>query len=137
MNAEQILKSHGLKNTGCRKCIVSELLSSDVAMTENEIKDVLPDLFDRVTFYRSLKVLEENEIIHRVILHDATVKYALDDKLRLSRVHPHFHCTSCDKVTCLGSEVENPVVLPSGYRLQSTQILLEGICPECASAAKK
>ena len=70
MNAEQILKYHRLKNTGCRKFIITELLQNDSALSENEIKQALPDLFDRVTFYRSLKTLEEYKIIHRIVLHD-------------------------------------------------------------------
>ena len=73
MDAEQILKLHNLKNTGCRKFIISELLNNDSALSENEIKKALPDLFDRVTFYRSLKTLEEKSIIHRIVLHDSTV----------------------------------------------------------------
>lgn len=132
VNAEHILKAHGLKNTGCRKHIVNELLTKGVALSEHEIKEVLPDLFDRVTFYRSLKTLEEKGIIHRIILHDASVKYALNDKLLYPEVHPHFHCTECDNVTCLDTDVKTNVSsLPPGYKVNETQVLYEGVCPKC------
>ncbi|BES60240.1 transcriptional repressor [Dysgonomonas capnocytophagoides] len=68
MNAEQILKEHGVKKTVCRKCIIDKLIESDdTALTENEIKDAFLDLFDRVTFYRSLKTLEEAKVIHHIV----------------------------------------------------------------------
>lgn len=133
MTAEQILKDHGIKKTVCRKCILDKLIESeDTALTENEIKDAFSDLFDRVTFYRSLKTLEENKVIHRVVLNDTTVKYALGNHLVLSKIHPHFHCTGCDKVICLDSSVmDRNIHLPAGYDVISAQILFEGICPDC------
>lgn len=132
MNAEQLLKEHGLKNTGCRKHIVNELLTRGIALSENEIKEVLPDLFDRVTFYRSLKTLEEKGIIHRVILHDASVKYALNEQPVRLVAHPHFHCIACDNVTCLKTDTKaNAPHLPPGYEVQQTQVLYEGVCPKC------
>lgn len=130
MDAEQILKFHHLKNTGCRKFILDELMQNDSAMTENEIKNKLPDLFDRVTFYRSLKILEEKGIIHRVILHDSTVKYAINREMAHSGDHAHFHCVKCDNVTCIETEI-TPQSLPEGFSVESIDILLEGICPNC------
>ena len=131
MDAEQILKLHNLKNTGCRKFIISELLNNDSALSENEIKKALPDLFDRVTFYRSLKTLEEKSIIHRIVLHDSTVKYALNNEALPKGEHAHFHCIKCDAVTCLEAEVQAPVTMPKGFSVDSVGVLLEGTCPDC------
>lgn len=133
MTAEQILKEHGIKKTVCRKCILDKLIESeDTALTENEIKDAFADLFDRVTFYRSLKTLEESKVIHRIVLNNTMVKYALTRRLIISKIHPHFHCTNCDKVTCLDSSLlDSNIHLPTGYKVDSAQILLEGICPDC------
>ncbi|MDU1891451.1 MAG: transcriptional repressor [Dysgonomonas sp.] len=131
MNAEEILKLHSLKNTGCRKFIITELLQTDSAMSEQEIKQSLPDLFDRVTFYRSLKTLEENSIIHRVVLHDSSVKYALNKEVWSKKNHAHFHCVKCDVVTCLEDRVNTSFNLPEGFTLDSVQILLEGTCRAC------
>ena len=133
MTAEQILKKHGIKKTVCRKCILDKLIESDsTALTESEITDAFADLFDRVTFYRSLKTLEESKVIHRIVLNNTTVKYALSEHLVLAKVHPHFHCTICDKVTCLDSSfLDKEVDFPAGYKVESAQILLEGICADC------
>lgn len=133
MTADQILKEHRIKKTVCRKCILDKLIESeDTALTENEIKDAFSDLFDRVTFYRSLKTLEENKVIHRIVLNNTTVKYALSSHLVLPKVHPHFHCTICDKVICLDSSIlDKNIHLPMGYKVESAQILFEGTCPDC------
>lgn len=133
MSTEQILKEHGVKKTVCRKCIIDKLIENEnTALTENEIKDAFLGFFDRVTFYRSLKTLEESKIIHRIVLNNSTVKYALNHQLVLSNVHPHFHCTICDRVTCLDSSLlDRNIHFPSNYQVESIQILLEGICPDC------
>ncbi len=131
MDAEQILKHHNLKNTGCRKFIISELLNNSSALSEHEIKQALPDLFDRVTFYRSLKTLEENNIIHRVVLHDSTVKYALNNEVLPKGEHAHFHCLKCDDVVCVETQVNVAVNLKKGFIIDTAQVLLEGICPDC------
>lgn len=131
MDAEQILRHHNLKNTGCRKYIITELLTNDTALSENEIKQSLPDLFDRVTFYRSLKTLEEKSIIHRIVLHDSTVKYALNKEAFPDKEHAHFHCMKCDSVTCVETEVKIPSALPEGYSINTVEVMYEGVCPEC------
>lgn len=131
MDTGQILKQHNLKNTGCRKLIISELLLTNTAMSEHKIKSNLPNLFDRVTFYRSLKTLEEFKIIHRVILSDASVKYAISKDSLANVEHPHFHCIKCNEVICLEAEVKAPADLPSGFLFDSAQVLFEGTCPSC------
>jgi Fur family ferric uptake transcriptional regulator len=133
MTAEQILKKYGIKKTVCRKCILDKLIESEnTALTETEITDAFANLFDRVTFYRSLKTLEENKVIHRIVLNNTTVKYALSEHLVLTKIHPHFHCTRCNKVICLDSSLlDKELALPAGYKIESVQILLEGICSNC------
>ena len=132
MSAENILKVHKLKNTGCRKYIINELLRAETALSEHEIKASLPDLFDRVTFYRSLKTLEEKNILHRIVLHDATVKYALNKNTLTEHEHAHFHCLNCDEVICVENVIDSSAHFPSGFSVQSTQVLLEGVCPNCS-----
>lgn len=131
MNAEEILKCHNLKNTSCRKLILNELINSQSALSENDIKQSLPDLFDRVTFYRAIRTLEENCIIHRILLSDGTIKYALSKSNFLETNHSHFQCLKCKNVLCLETSMQTNVELPLNFTLRSVRILLEGICPTC------
>lgn len=131
MNSDDILKIHNLKNTGCRKHIINELLDAKTALSENEIKAALPDLFDRVTFYRSLKTLEEKEIIHRIVLHDTTIKYALNKQMTDN--HVHYHCTNCNDVTCGTISITDKLLPTNGFSIQTADVVLEGICENCNS----
>ncbi len=132
MNIEKILHSHDLKNTGCRRFILGELLKSDCALSENEIKGLAPDLFDRVTFYRTLKTLEEKEVIHRVVLNDNTVKYALNRHHHDNdEVHAHFHCGGCDEVLCLNGKTKFETELPSDFIKKEVYVIIEGLCGDC------
>jgi len=132
MQAEDILKHYGLKSTGCRKHIIGQLLDSNVALTENELKDALSaDLFDRVTFYRSLKTLEEKNLIHRIVLHDATIKYALNRQMLDDHNHVHYHCTNCNEVTCGTTSISEDLYSSDNFKVKTADIVLEGLCADC------
>lgn len=132
MTVENILRTHNLKNTSCRKFILSELLDSKTAMTEQEIKTSFPDLFDRVTFYRTLKTLEEVGAIHRIVLQDNTTKYALSRKsFHDHDIHPHFHCEKCDEVFCLPTKIQLYIDLPNGFVQNHVSMVIDGVCAAC------
>lgn len=130
LSPEEILSHHNLKNTACRKMILNELLESKTALTEQELRDVSGDLFDRVTFYRTLKTLEDAGIIHSIVITNNLVKYAVSEVNR-DLVHSHFHCTKCNEVQCLHDAVEIKTNLPSGFDIQSLDIIINGICNHC------
>ncbi|WP_298649503.1 transcriptional repressor [uncultured Proteiniphilum sp.] len=131
MTVEEILHAHDLKNTGCRKYILGELLKNEAAMSENELKEFYPDLFDRVTLYRTLKTLEDRGIIHRIVLNDNTVKYALNRHHHDDKVHSHFHCEKCDEVLCLDGTTQFDAELPKGFVIKDVFVVVEGLCADC------
>lgn len=134
MTAEEILQSHDLKNTSCRKYILSELLRKNSALSENEIKEPFPDLFDRVTFYRTLKTLEDKNIIHKIVLHDNSVKYALTHTHKQDEnFHSHFHCGKCDQVLCLHGKAFFEVELPQNFIKNEVFVVIEGTCANCVT----
>jgi Fur family ferric uptake transcriptional regulator len=132
MTVDEILHQYDLKNTGCRKFILAELLQSESALSEEEIKKPFPDLFDRVTFYRTLKTLEERGIIHRIVLNDNSVKYALNGHHPdQNRLHAHFHCGKCDEVLCLQGKTRFDAELPPDFVSQEVFVVIEGLCADC------
>jgi len=134
MTVEELLHKYDLKNTGCRKFILGEMLKSDTAQSENELKESYPDLFDRVTFYRTLKTLEERGIIHKIVLNDNSVKYALSgDHHADDHLHSHFHCEKCDEVLCLGSKTQFEAELPQGFIMKDVFVVIEGMCAGCVA----
>lgn len=132
ITVEELLHHYDLKNTGCRKFILTELLQSETALSEEEIKRTYPDLFDRVTFYRTLKTLEERGIIHRIVLNDNSVKYALNrHHPEANPLHAHFHCGNCDEVLCLQGKTRFDAELPSGFVTREVFVVIEGLCATC------
>ena len=136
ITAEKLLHKYCLKGTGCRKFIVSRLLVGELALSENEIKEEVPDLFDRVTFYRTLITLEESEIIHKIVLNDNLVKYALNKRHHvIGDLHSHFHCNGCDDVFCLEGKTKFDVELPLGFIQNEVFVVIEGVCASCNMCA--
>ena len=133
MKVEELLHKYDLKNTGCRKFILKELLKSDTAQSENELKGN-SDLFDRVTFYRTLKTLEERGVIHKIVLNDNSVKYALSsDHHAEDHLHSHFHCEKCDEVLCLRGKTQFDAELPQGFIMNEVFVVIEGLCAGCVA----
>jgi len=48
---------------------------------EQQIRERLEGNYDRTTFYRSFKVLQECRIIHKIVIDNQFVKYALDNTI--------------------------------------------------------
>ena len=121
ITAEEILRKQDLRSTACRKFIINGLLKSDRAMSENELKGNFHELFDRVTFYRSL-----------ITLNDNSVKYALNSHHHNeNNLHSHFHCEECDEVLCLEGKTRFEAELPDDFVTHGVFVVIEGICADC------
>ena len=131
MKAEEILHKHKLVRTSCRQSIIDTIATSGHAVSEDEIKQKIEATYDRTTFYRSLKTLIEKNIIHKIVVDNQVVKYALNSNETLNHKHVHFYCNSCEIVECLPDiEIETPK-LPSGYKEISTELVIKGFCKNC------
>src|SRR6056297_2195540 len=103
MEAVKILSGHNLRRTSCREGIIEVIMTAGKALSENEIRERLNGNYDRTTFYRSFKTLEENKIIHKIVVDNQLVKYALDNSITRKKDHVHFYCNDCNTVQCLES----------------------------------
>ncbi|MBN1820668.1 MAG: transcriptional repressor [Prolixibacteraceae bacterium] len=131
MEPVEILSSFNLKRTSCREGIIEVIMNAKNALSENEIRTHLSGNYDRTTFYRSFKTLEENHIIHKIVIDNYLVKYALDNSVTHKKEHAHFYCNKCQSVQCLDDvQVEEPV-LPEGYNGACTEVLIKGVCASC------
>jgi len=131
MNAVEILAGRNLKRTSCREGIIEVMMSAGRALAENEIREQLPGSYDRTTFYRSFKTLEERRIVHKIVIDNQTVKYALDNSVTHKNRHAHFFCYHCNTVECLESVPVENIELPEGYKESETEILIKGACAAC------
>ena len=131
MEPLEILNTHQLKRTSCREGILDIVIKADQALSENEIRKQLVGNYDRTTFYRSFKTLEEHHIIHKIVVDNQLVKYALDNSVTHEKEHAHFYCSQCDAVKCLNNVPVQHYQLPEGFSDLETEVLIKGICAAC------
>lgn len=131
MNAVEVLSNHHIKRTGCREGIIETVMASSKALSVNEIKEKLSGDYDRTTFYRSFKTLEEKNVIHKIVVNDQIVKYSLSNSITHKERHAHFYCNECHTVKCLESVPVAPIQLPEGYEGEEVDIIIKGVCDTC------
>ena len=131
MKAIDILNNHSLKRTSCREGIIEIMLNANKALSEVEIKECLTGKYDRTTFYRSFKTLEEHKIIHKIVVDNLMVKYAIDNPIHQNKEHVHFYCNDCHTVQCVDTVNVLDIKLPDGYTPTETEIIIKGTCAIC------
>jgi Fur family ferric uptake transcriptional regulator len=130
MDAKKILQNNNLKRTSCREGIINVVMSANHALSENEIRERLPGNYDRTTFYRSFKTLEQHNIIHRIVVDNQLVRYAIDNSINRKDEHIHFYCNKCNIVKCIDVSIQK-YSLPEGYKQAETEVVIKGICSDC------
>ncbi len=128
---EALLQSRNLRRTSCRQGILDILAHSTAALTENEIKALLDKSHDRTTFYRSFKTLIDNNLVHRIVVDNLVVKYALNPQSYSSGEHVHFYCTRCDNILCIENSHVSGISLPVGFEAVETEVIIKGTCKSC------
>jgi len=132
----QILKAYRLRRTASRADILSLFMQKGVALSEPEIEREMRGRCDRVTIYRTLATFLDKGILHKVLDDAGASRYALcaeNCQTAGYHVHNHVHfkCFRCGRTTCI-EEVEIPAIhLPSGYKLDEMNMLLQGTCRLC------
>ncbi len=131
MKAQDILFKHNLVRTSCRQSIIDAIVNAGFAISEEEIKARIAATYDRTTFYRTFKTLIENKIIHKIVVDNQLVKYALTESSTLRKKHVHFYCNQCGMVECLANAEFSSPELPVGYRQTETELIVKGFCSKC------
>jgi Fe2+ or Zn2+ uptake regulation protein len=134
----RLLHAHEQRFTPTRKLIVDILDSADRPLTIPEILRARRGLAQS-SVYRNLVVLEQAEIVHRVITHDDFARYELGEGLTAH--HHHLVCSNCGRVEDLPATpaVEKSVAAAvdeaarkAGFRTQHHRLDLVGLCANCA-----
>lgn len=128
-----LLKQGGFSLTKPRRAVFDLLLSQEPQSMQVLIKRA-GDKVDRATVYRTVELLEQLGIVHRL---NVGWKY----KIELSDVfmghHHHFHCTNCGKTYTLpaNSMLEtmiDTVAGKEGFSPRGHQLEIHGLCPACS-----
>ncbi|MBL7970385.1 MAG: transcriptional repressor [Prolixibacteraceae bacterium] len=138
MNPVEILQQHSIKKTSPRVAIIQALQKRSAPLTESEIKAEMGDLYDRITFYRNMQSMADAGILHRIVVDNTMVKYALNhcNKEHCHHTnHAHFYCRECTKLICL-DDIAIEAQVPEGYIREEMELLIRGICSHCNTEHK-
>ncbi|MCA9297424.1 MAG: transcriptional repressor [Phycisphaerales bacterium] len=124
-----------MRVTRQRRAILESLRSSGRPLLPQEVLDIaredVPEL-GLATVYRAIRALEEQEEIVAIHLPGEAPRYELQEVA--ARHHHHFRCERCDRVFDLPGCADGlRSLLPPGFELHRHDIVLYGLCDECAS----
>ena len=121
------------RKTQQRQAIREALQEADRPLSPQEIHEGAGRSVEGLgiaTVYRNVKAMVEEGYLRAVELPGAPSRYELAGKEH----HHHFHCRRCDRVfeveECPGSLRD---LAPEGFEPESHEIILYGLCPECAA----
>jgi Fe2+ or Zn2+ uptake regulation protein len=132
------LGQHQQRMTAVRDQIVGVLASTDRPLTIPEILDAGHGLAQS-SVYRNLVVLEEADVVHRIVTRDEFARYELAEDL--TGHHHHLVCASCGRVEDLPASesiersVEAAVAQAArkvGFRTRHHRLDLVGTCADCS-----
>jgi Fur family ferric uptake transcriptional regulator len=130
---ENKLTQRKIKPTAMRLLVLRELVESKSTLNLKELERRF-DHVDRVTLYRTLKTFESNKLIHSIEDGTGSVKYALCEEecaCNPDDQHVHFHCVNCNETFCLTKSKIPNVQIPSGFEVNSVNMVYQGVCPNC------
>lgn len=128
------LTRYGHRLTGPRRAVLDAIASAPAPFSIEEICEAVPGV-GRATTFRTVKLLQELDLVCRVPLEDGTVRYQLS---RSNAHHHHLVCSGCGEVAEFSDkELDARIEVnagTSGFRLESHSVELYGLCRTCSGA---
>lgn len=135
VDLKQILKTHNLRITDCRLDVMQLFLKEKSALSQGDLESRFSQ-YDRVTLYRTLNSFLDSGILHRIPNENGTATYGLCHETctpeHHAHNHIHFKCNNCGQIECLDDKTVPKVTVPSGYEIEHVNLIVDGICAECA-----
>ena len=136
--ASSRLRLLGQQYTPTRRTIVDVLRKASDPLTIPEIMKAKPSLA-LSSVYRTLAVLEQAGIVHRLVTNNEFSRYELAEEL--TSHHHHLICTSCGKVKdfTLSNKIEKSasksleeIANDAGFLMHGHRLDVVGLCADCA-----
>jgi Fur family transcriptional regulator, ferric uptake regulator len=128
--ASNRLETIGFRSTGPRRAVLTAIEDAQAPFTVEDLLDVVPSV-GRATVFRTVKLLQELDLVCRVPLEDGGVRYQLSD----GGHHHHLVCRNCGSVTEFSDlEIDARIqeqAKAHGFALQGHSLELYGLCREC------
>ncbi len=138
-NYPEMLESRGITTTPLREAVLSSIGDVDRPLAAVEIMASVRSRMsiNKVTFYRIIDLLVDKGLVRRLSAGDRAFRYGIGETPHHPE-HPHFVCTRCGDMECLG-----PEMLPAGIKnlqtgdkriIKHVDVRFEGICENCVKA---
>ena len=126
-----LLREHGYRMTEPRRAVLGAIARSPRPFTIEELCERLPEI-GRATVFRTVKLLQELEVVCRVPFEDGSIRY---QHARSDEHHHHFICRSCGSVTEFSDASLDAAILEgaaaAGFQLDGHSVELYGHCDCC------
>ena len=135
MDPSALLKLNGVRPTPLRKETLSLLLEAAEPLALKDLSEHFTGKRpDRVSLYRTLSLLEQKGIVHKVMGADGAWRYCAHspEDEGCPGNHAHFLCLACGRMICLPEQHIPLIDLPGGYVVEGKQLMAYGRCCECA-----
>ncbi len=132
------LRAAGLRATFPRIAVFQALRRAKSPLSHPELSQELEKLgFDKVTVYRNLLDLASSGLARKTDVGDHVWRFeAASTPAGRKEVHPHFLCSQCGLVSCLGGvriSTAETADVPRSVKDSSVEILVRGLCDSCAA----
>jgi len=132
------LKERGYKLTSQRQAVLDCISQHEGEhLTPEEIyefvKETCPDI-GLATVYRTLALLSEMDLIHKLNLDDGYNRYELNKNLHDHR-HHHLICNNCGRVIEVEEDLletlEEQILEKNGFLVTDHRVKFYGLCRDC------
>ncbi len=134
INAGNILKKQGCKNTKSRRAVIEILEKSPLPLSAEEIFINIKESgisINLSTVYRVLELIESKGLASKTLLGDGKARY----ELTVDGHRHHLICTGCRKMIpiddCPLFQLEKEVGARTNFDITGHRLELYGLCPEC------
>ncbi len=131
----QRLELRGHRITASRRRVLEALLDAPAHFT---VDDVLRQAahVGRATVFRTMKLLQELNVVCRVMMEDGSLHYRLSTRGH----HHHLVCRSCERVTdfatCDVSSLIDQLARSTDYRIEGHWLEVYGRCASCRASER-
>ncbi|MCP3892109.1 MAG: transcriptional repressor [Desulfobulbaceae bacterium] len=135
-NYQKLLEQAGIDATANRIQILEAIGSNNYPLTAADVFKIVHRVqsINRVTVYRILDLLVENDLVERLRIGSRAAYYGLAPNENHA-AHPHFYCIECGHVDCLQAKAINidADVLKRTFpgEIIKMDVRVEGICKNC------
>jgi Fur family ferric uptake transcriptional regulator len=129
------LESIGVRSTAQRRTVLSAIEHAPAPFSIDDLLGDVPEV-GRATVFRTIKLLQELDLLCRVPLEDGSVRY----QLSLGEHHHHLVCRDCGSVTEFSDrEIDTRIqeqANANGFSLQGHSVELYGRCRDCSRRSR-